>query len=243
MKKTALAIGVMLACANAWAVTPGTHWDYSGEAGPDNWAKLTPEFHSCSGQNQSPVNLDGFIEAQLKPLIVNYAAGASEVSNNGHTVQVAYEHGSTLTLDGKTFDLIQFHFHMPSENLIKGQSYPMEGHLVHADETGRLAVLAVMFKEGEKNAVLASLWNTPPAEGTKQPTPTRVNVRGMLPEDLDYYRFSGSLTTPPCSEGVRWLVLKQPIVASHEQIEALKRVIGHANNRPLQPLNSRVVLQ
>lgn len=243
MRKAALAIGVMIACANAWAVTPGTHWDYSGEAGPQNWAKLTPEFHSCAGQNQSPVNLDGFIEAELTPLKLDYTAGASEVVNNGHTVQVAYEPGSTLTLDGKQYQLIQFHFHMPSENQIKGHSYPLEGHLVHSDEMGHLVVLAVMFKEGKQNTVLASLWNTPPAEGAKQLLPQRVNIGDMLPADLDYYRFNGSLTTPPCSEGVRWLVLKQPIAASLAQIEALTKAVGHANNRPLQPVNARTILQ
>lgn len=243
MKKAALAVSVLLACANAWAVTPGTHWEYFGEAGPENWAKLTPEFHSCSGQNQSPVNLDGFIKAELAPLKLNYEAGASEAVNNGHTVQVGYEAGSSLTLDGKSFQLIQFHFHMPSENQIKGRSYPLEGHLVNSDEQGNLAVVAVMFEEGERNAMLASLWDTPPAEGHKQAVSPHRNIRDMLPADLDYYRFNGSLTTPPCSEGVRWLVLKQPVVASHEQIEALTKAVGHANNRPLQPLNARVVLQ
>lgn len=145
--------------------------------------------------------------------------------------------------DGKTFQLIQFHFHMPSENQIKGLSYPLEGHLVHSDEHGNLAVLAVMFREGERNATLASLWDTPPAEGQKQAVSPHLNIRDMLPADLDYYRFNGSLTTPPCSEGVRWLVLKQPIVASHTQIEALTKSVGHANNRPLQPLNARAILQ
>lgn len=243
MKKAVMAAGALTVCMNAWALTPGTHWEYFGAAGPENWAKLTPEFHSCSGQNQSPVNLDGFIEAELAPLKVDYAAGASEAANNGHTVQVSYEPGSTLELDGTSFQLIQFHFHMPSENQFKGRSYPLEGHLVHADEKGNLAVVAVMFEEGERNAMLANLWGTPPVEGQKQPISPRQNIRDILPADLDYYRFNGSLTTPPCSEGVRWLVLKQPVVASHEQIEALTKAVGHANNRPLQPLNARVVLQ
>lgn len=241
--KIAPSLATLLFCTHAFAVTPGTHWDYSGEAGPDNWAKLTPEFSACSGNNQSPVDLNGFIEAELAPLKLDYAAGASEAVNNGHTVQIAYQPGSTLTLDGNRFQLIQFHFHMPSENLIKGQSYPLEGHLVHADENGKLAVLAIMFKEGGENAVLASLWDTPPAEGTKQPVAAQTNIRDMLPADLDYYRFNGSLTTPPCSEGVRWLVLKQPVVASRAQIEALTEAVGHANNRPLQPINARVILQ
>ena len=164
MKKAVMAAGALTVCMNAWALTPGTHWEYFGAAGPENWAKLTPEFHSCSGQNQSPVNLDGFIEAELAPLKVDYAAGASEAANNGHTVQVSYEPGSTLELDGTSFQLIQFHFHMPSENQFKGRSYPLEGHLVHADEKGNLAVVAVMFEEGERNAMLANLWARRPSK-------------------------------------------------------------------------------
>ncbi len=243
MKRAALGLGVLLACAHAGAVTPGIHWDYSGEAGPENWAKLTPEFGACSGKNQTPIDIDGLVEADLAPLRLNYKAGTSEVVNTGYTVQVNYARGSQLALDGNEYELLQFHFHMPSENHIKGQSYPLEGHLVHADEKGNLAVIALMFKEGEQNAALARLWDTPPKAGETQPITAMTNVTELLPADLSYYRFSGSLTTPPCTEGVRWLVLKQPVVASKQQIEALKNAVGQANNRPLQPLNSRVVLQ
>ena len=243
MKRAALSLGVLLACAHAGAVTPGIHWDYSGEAGPENWAKLTPEFGACSGKNQTPIDIDGLVEADLAPLRLNYKAGTSEVVNTGYTVQVNYARGSQLALDGNEYELLQFHFHMPSENHIKGQSYPLEGHLVHTDEKGNLAVIALMFKEGEQNAALARLWDTPPKAGETQPITAMTNVTELLPADLSYYRFSGSLTTPPCTEGVRWLVLKQPVVASNQQIEALKNAVGHANNRPLQPLNSRVVLQ
>jgi carbonic anhydrase len=243
MKRAALGLGVLLACANAWAVTPDTHWDYSGEAGPENWAKLTPEFGACAGKNQAPVDLTGFVEADLAPLQLSYTAGASKVVNTGHTVQVIYEPGSHLTLNGRQYDLLQFHFHMPSENQIKGQSYPLEGHLVHADKNGNLAVIALMFKDGERNAALARFWNALPTAGQTQQITPIADVTELLPSSLDYYRFNGSLTTPPCTEGVRWLVLKQPVVASHEQIEALKKAVGHTNNRPLQPLNARIVLQ
>ena len=243
MKRAALSLGVLLACTHAGAVTPGIHWDYSGEAGPENWAKLTPEFGACSGKNQTPIDIDGLVEADLAPLRLNYKAGTSEVVNTGYTVQVNYARGSQLALDGNEYELLQFHFHMPSENHIKGQSYPLEGHLVHTDEKGNLAVIALMFKEGEQNAALARLWDTPPKAGETQPITAMTNVTELLPADLSYYRFSGSLTTPPCTEGVRWLVLKQPVVASKQQIEALKNAVGQANNRPLQPLNSRVVLQ
>lgn len=243
MKTAASSLGLLLACAQAWAVTPGTHWDYSGEAGPENWAKLTPEFGACAGKNQSPVDLSGFIEAELAPLQLSYAAGASGVVNNGHTVQVVYEPGSHLALDGNEYELLQFHFHAPSENQITGRSYPLEGHLVHADKNGNLAVIALMFEEGEPNAALARLWKAPPSAGQTQQIAPVADASELLPAELDYYRFSGSLTTPPCTEGVRWLVLKQPLVASREQIDALAKAVGHANNRPLQPLNSRVVLQ
>ena len=243
MKHTLPGLAALLVCANAWAVTPGTHWAYSGNAGPENWAKLTPEFGACQGKNQSPVDLSGFVEAELTPLRLSYAAGASKVVNNGHTVQVVYEPGSALHLDGNTYELLQFHFHAPSENRVEGKSYPLEGHLVHADKDGNLAVLALMCEEGAANAALSRLWDAPPTAGESRPIAPVANATELLPESLDYYRFSGSLTTPPCTEGVRWLVLKQPVIASGEQIDELKRAVGHANNRPLQPLNARVVLQ
>lgn len=243
MKRAISGLGILFACAQAWAITPGTHWSYSGETGPSNWAKLTPEFAACAGKNQTPVDLSGRVDAELRPLKLDYAAGASKAVNLGHTVQVVYEPGSHLTLEGKDYALLQFHFHAPSENYVDGHSFPLEGHLVHADDQGNLAVLALMFKAGEASPLLAKLWKKPPAQGVSQAITPAADVTALLPQDRAYYRFSGSLTTPPCTEGVRWLVLKQPVIASSEQIEALAEAVGHANNRPLQPLNSRVVLE
>jgi carbonic anhydrase len=220
------------------------HWSYSGEAGPENWAKLSPEFGACSGKNQTPINLTGFIEAELKPLKISYQPGGNEILNNGHTVQVNFGAGSSITLDGIQFELKQFHFHAPSENLIKGKSYPMEAHLVHADKDGNLAVVALMFKEGSENKVLKTIWPLIPLNaGEKTALSSPFAIARLLPSNKDYYRFNGSLTTPPCTEGVRWVVMKTPVSASQEQVEAFSHVMHHPNNRPVQAINARPVLK
>ncbi|MFM5429230.1 carbonic anhydrase [Aeromonas veronii] len=241
MRKSLL-VAALLLSPTAFAAT--THWEYSGEAGPAKWASLTPEYGQCAGSNQSPVNLTGMVEAKLAPLQFHYQTGGKTLVNNGHTIQVNYAPGSTLELDGMRFELKQFHFHAPSENLIEGKSYPLEGHLVHANDKGELAVVAVMFEPGRANAALGLAWQVLPAKageirGLKEP----VLAEQLLPAKRDYYRFSGSLTTPPCSEGVRWLLMKEPVQVSQAQIDAFKAVMHNPNNRPVQPLNGRLVLQ
>lgn len=220
------------------------HWGYAGAEGPEHWASLTPEFAACSGHNQSPVDIKGTIKSALAPLTLHYQTGATALVNNGHTIQVDYAPGSTLTLDGKAFTLKQFHFHAPSENLIQGRHYPLEAHLVHASEQGALLVLAVMFEVGAGNPLLTTAWRQIPTQSGTTATLTRpLDVRALLPRNLDYYRFNGSLTTPPCSEGVRWLVLKHPVTASQAQIDAFKAVMHHPNNRPAQSLGARTILE
>jgi carbonic anhydrase len=222
----------------------GTHWGYSGAIGPDKWTTLKPEFAACAGRNQSPINVAGTIEAQLKPVQFNYKAGGAEVVNNGHAIQVNYEAGSTITVDGIQFDLKQFHFHSPSENQIKGKTFPLEAHLVHADKDGNLPVVSVMFDEGKANPVVGAAWSQmPKSEGGKNALPTKAAAAGLLPADKDHYFYNGSLTTPPCSEGVRWIVMKKPMTVSKAQIETFKSTLGFANNRPVQPVNARPVLQ
>ena len=241
MKKSLLAVALLL-CPAAFAAT--VHWEYSGEAGPAKWASLTPEYGQCAGSNQSPVNLSGLVEAELAPLQFHYLPGGKTLVNNGHTVQVNYAPGSSLELDGMHFELKQFHFHAPSENLIEGRSYPLEGHLVHANAKGELAVVAVMFEPGQANPALSQAWQDLPTKaGELRQLKEAVSAEQLLPAQRDYYRFSGSLTTPPCSEGVRWLVMKQPVQVSQAQIDAFKAVMHHPNNRPVQPLNGRQVLQ
>lgn len=220
------------------------HWTYSGEAGAAHWGKLSPAFKACGlGRNQSPINLTGFIESDLKPLEMHYKAGGTKVINNSHTIQVSYKKGSSLKVGGHSYELKQFHFHAPSENRINGKSYAMEGHLVHADKAGNLAVVAIMFEEGAANPLLAQAWSAMPKKPGVKALAKAVSVAGILPKDRDYYRFNGSLTTPPCSEGVLWLVMKKPMTASKEQIEQFSHVMHHANNRPIQKLNARAVLQ
>jgi len=236
-------LSVVAACSGP--VLAQHHWGYSGEGAPANWHKLDPKFAVCaSGKNQSPIDLGGTIKAELAPLKIAYQAGSSEILNNGHTVQVNYAPGSSLVVDERTFELKQFHFHAPSENRINGKQFPLEGHLVHADKEGNLAVIAIMFEEGAANAVLANLWEKMPAKpGSKSALSSGPNAAQLLPVSREYYRFNGSLTTPPCSEGVRWLVMKSPVTASKAQVQQFSKTLGFANNRPIQPVNARPVLR
>ncbi|MEJ7139569.1 carbonic anhydrase [Amphibiibacter pelophylacis] len=230
--------------AGATAGKP-VHWGYSGHAGPEHWAEISPEFGSCNGKNQSPINLTRFVDAKLAPLNPVYQAGGQSIINNGHTVQINYAPGSFITVDGDRYELKQFHFHEPSENHIDGKAYPLEMHLVHADSKGNLAVIAVMFEEGAENPALDAFWNQlPMEEGPVQALKAPVNVATLLPTNPGYYRYNGSLTTPPCSEGVRWLVMKTPLTASKAQLAAFAHAMKDSpDNRPLQPLNARSVLR
>ena len=237
------AAALLTACANT---APSHHasWGYTGAGAPENWAKLSSDYGTCNGKNQSPINLTGFLKAEMAPLAPNYVAGGNEILNNGHTIQVNFTPGSQLEVDGTVFELKQFHLHAPSENQINGKTFPMENHLVHADKNGNLTVLAIMYEEGEENAALAKFWaQSPKKGGDKAALAAPVDAASLLPAQLDYYRFNGSLTTPPCSEGVRWLVLKQPVTASKAQIAAFTTLMGGHNNRPVQPVNARPVLQ
>lgn len=243
MNKTFVAVG-MLALAASVCSASQESWKYSGETGPEHWAALSPEFSACDGKNQSPVNLSGFIDAKLKPLAFSYQAVTSEILNNGHTIQLSSLPGNAITVDGTRFELKQLHFHAPSENLLNGKSFAMEAHLVHADKDGHLAVVAVMFDQGKPNAAIEKAWaQMPKAEGEHLALAAGISPLGVLPKKRGYYRFNGSLTTPPCSEGVRWLVMKQPMTASKEQIEEFTHVMHHPNNRPVQALNARAVLR
>jgi carbonic anhydrase len=243
LKKSIVFIYALLVSSSVYSENK-SHWGYSGHEGPENWAKLSSDNYACSGKNQSPVNLSGFTEADLLPIQFNYKQGGSETLNNGHTVQVNYAKGSSIKVDGQTFDLLQFHFHAPSENHINGHSYPLEAHLVHADKGGNLAVVAVMFEEGSANEGLKKAWSMMPKHtGDKHELSEAVGADDILPKNRDHYRFNGSLTTPPCSEGVRWLVMKNVVEASKEQIDAFSDVLHEPNNRPLQAINARIILK
>lgn len=243
MKK--LIFGASALLASQFAFASQTHWEYDGETGPQHWGTLHKDFEICGkGKNQSPINLTGFTQAQLTPLDIKYQSGGYEVINNGHTVQVNYAPGSELVLEGKSYELKQYHFHSPSENQIESKSYPMEMHLVHKAKDGALAVIAVMFEEGKENKALAQAWDKMAKKaGEKNALDKPVAAEGLLPSTREYYQFNGSLTTPPCSEGVHWFVMKNPVSASKAQLETFKQVMHHDNNRPVQAINARSVLQ
>ncbi|WP_128891177.1 carbonic anhydrase [Erythrobacter sp. HKB08] len=233
------------ACALAVAGTAmAADWSYEGATGPDNWGSLSPDYELCGkGLMQSPIDL---AEANARgdvSVFTAYAPGPLTILNNGHTVQANFAAGSKLTSGTMQFDLIQVHFHTPSEEVMHGEQYPMVAHFVHADSDGNLAVLGVLFEEGAANGELQKLVDAAPATKTAPRTVGGVTIdpNGMLPDDLDVYRFQGSLTTPPCSEGVNWHVAKDTVEASAEQLDAMRAIMGD-NARPVQPLNGRLLV-
>ncbi|MCX7759766.1 MAG: carbonic anhydrase family protein [Hydrogenothermaceae bacterium] len=220
------------------------HWSYEGETGPEHWADLAPENFWCKLKNQSPVDISNTVEGQNPKLEISYKKEEDyKIINNGHTLQVNVPPANFVSLNGKAYQLIQFHFHSPSEHTIKGKNYPMELHLVHKSDKGELLVIGVMIKEGPSNGILREIFNQAPVEEGEKELKLPFNIYSLLPKNRDYYLYSGSLTTPPCTEGVTWIVLKTPITASKDEIEKFRTIMKHPNNRPIQPLNSRFILK
>ena len=221
------------------------HWGYMGDVAPSHWSEVKKEFNMCSeGKQQSPINVVATKDTDLKALDLQYKTGSSTIINNGHTIQVNIADGSVLKLDGADYKLKQFHFHVPSENNINGEKYPLEAHFVHATDDGKLAVVAVMFEEGAENPVLAKAWKKIPSLKVGEEAKcglTADEVKAIMPENKDYYKFMGSLTTPPCSENVKWHVYKNAMTASKEQINAFFTTFSFPNNRPVQATNDRVI--
>lgn len=237
-----LGSGLVLALGAAAGQAP--HWGYEGAGGPDNWGKLSPKFAVCgTGKAQSPVDLARLGAHGTDMVETNYHSGPLTVLNNGHTVQANFAPGSTMTSGGHNYKLVQVHFHTPSEHEISGKHYPLVAHFVHADASGKLAVLGVLFKEGAANTELTKLIAAAPDH--KQAAYTvdgaSFDPNGLLPKSLKVFRYAGSLTTPPCSEGVNWNVAETPVTASAKQIAALHAIMGD-NARPVQPLNGRTLI-
>ena len=218
------------------------HWDYEGEGRPENWSKLDPKNTSCAtGQRQSPIDIRDGIKVDLEPINFNYRPSTFRIVNNGHTVQVEVG-DSSISLIGKSYELIQFHFHRPSEEKINGQRFEMVVHLVHRSYEGQLAVVAIMLERGSENPFIQTLWNNLPLEKNTpvQPPSAVIDLAALLPATRGYYTYMGSLTTPPCTEGVRWLVMKQPIQVSADQINIFSRLYKN-NARPTQPTAGRLI--
>lgn len=224
------------------ALSYPSHWSYNGENDPSHWGDLNSEFLTCkTGYYQSPINMVQTQISNLSNIEFNYKNTPLKISNNGHTIEVRYEPGSFIKIDGKRYELIQFHFHAPSEHTVDGKHYPLEAHLVHKSEDGKLAVVGVFMKEGNSNDFLETVWtHMPTQEGEKVVPGVIMNASVLPPDDKSYYNYIGSLTTPPCSEGVSWNVMKTPLEVSPEQIAKFTSIYS-GNSRPIQPLNRRIV--
>lgn len=239
-----LASTIMLLANDTATKTEKIHWGYTGHNSPDKWGSLSEKYRECgTGLNQSPINITHSIHSNLPPLSPSYGSASNYIVDNGHTVQVNMAHGSTVVIDDIIFELKQFHFHAPSENHIDGKAFPLEGHFVNLDKDGNIAVLAIMFEEGEENKELAKFWDTMPTKAGEIHTLELSKIaNALLPEDKHYYRFNGSLTTPPCTEGVRWFVFKETLTISKEQVAKFHEIMQGDNNRPIQPIDARVIV-
>jgi len=219
------------------------HWSYSGETGPSHWSELNPEFSACAkGKYESPIDIRGAQAADLPAIKFDYKPSVLKIINNGHTIQVNYAAGSSIDVGGTRYELLQFHFHRPSEEKINGKSFAMVAHLVHKNSAGKLAVVAVLLDKGGASELIDTLWKNIPKEKEKETVAANVTIDAakLLPENRGYYTFQGSLTTPPCSEGVTWFVLKTPLKIADGQIAAFGKIYS-MNARPVQPLNGRII--
>jgi carbonic anhydrase len=221
---------------------PVEHWSYDGETGPQRWGKINPAWAKChSGNRQSPIDIREGIQVELETVNFDYKPAAFNVVNNGHTVQVNFGAGNRISLTGRSYELMQFHFHHPAEETVGGRGFPMVAHLHHKDAEGRLAIVAVLIESGNPNPVVQTVWNNLPLEVNEPLVPTiTMDVSQLLPQRREYYTYMGSLTTPPCSEGVLWIVMKQPITLSPQQIAIFARLYP-MNARPVQATAGRLI--
>ncbi|QQE63663.1 carbonate dehydratase [Leptolyngbya sp. BL0902] len=241
---TALGLGAT-SLYQATARADGHQWSYGGDTGPDHWGELSPEFQVCGlGREQSPIDLNHAIPDDLSPLTLAYQPVPLKLLNNGHTIQVIIGGSNTLELDGKPYTLKQFHFHHPSEHTLAGAAFPMELHLVHTQADGSIVVLGVFIQAGAEHPALQAIWDAMPTHASEvlaMPN-TAINPSDLLPSGGHTFRYWGSLTTPPCSERVAWLVFQTPIEASRAQIEQFSTLFP-PNARPVQPRRRRALLE
>ncbi|MDC8784148.1 carbonic anhydrase [Roseateles koreensis] len=218
------------------------HWGYTGEGAPERWAALNPEYSTCAiGTRQSPIDIREGIRVDLEKIQFDYRPSSFSVLDNGHTVQVNVAPGNSLQIMGRRFELLQFHFHRPSEERINGRQFDMVAHLVHKDGDGKLAVVAVLLERGRDQPLIQTIWNNLPLEKNEAlPAQVSIDLNQLLPEDRAYYTYMGSLTTPPCSEGVLWMVMRQPVQLSLNQINIFSRLYP-MNARPIQSNSGRLI--
>jgi carbonic anhydrase len=220
----------------------GSHWSYEGATGPEKWGGLDPTDAACSiGRQQSPIDIAGSVSAREPPLNIRWSKRPDTIVNNGHTVQLGFAAGNTLHIGDHTYALKQLHFHHPSEHLVEGERFAMEAHFVHEASDG-LAVVGVLIRPGKRNAVFEKIVGTMPSEeGPAVPADPAIDPRRLLPDDLTYFRYEGSLTTPPCSETVNWIVLARPIHVDEADIARFGKLYP-MNARPTQLRDRRFIL-
>ena len=218
------------------------HWSYGGEGGPIRWADMSPEWAACGkGSRQSPIDIRSGIKVDLEPIGFDYKPTGFSIIDTGHTIQVNLGAGNHITVGGRMFELVQFHFHRPSEERINGRAYDMVAHLVHRDANGKLAVVAVLIERGAARKLVQTVWNNMPLEKNELVTPAgAMDMNDILPAKREYFTYMGSLTTPPCSEGVLWMVMKDPVTISQEQIDIFARLY-EMNARPIQATAERLI--
>ena len=239
----ALVISIGALVGSAGAKEEGAHWRYSGTAGPARWGDMKPEFATCkTGKRQSPIDIKNAAPADLPPITFAYRPAPLKIIDNGHTVQVNVPPGSSIGAGGKSYELVQFHFHKPSEEKVNGKAFDMVVHLVHKSPQGQLAVVGVLLEKGKDHPLVRTLWSNLPKVKEREVAvdATAIDPSGLLPADRRYYTFPGSLTTPPCTEGVTWYVLRTPVEISGPQIERFGKIYRR-NARPVQPLNDRAI--
>lgn len=221
-------------------------WSYADNTGPAHWGDLNAEYATCkNGKNQSPVDIKEARDVNLKPIKFDYEMLVpSRIVNDGRSVHVEMWSGGKIELDGTSFTLKQINFHTPSEHTVHGKHFPLEAQFVHQSEDNELAIIAILYVPGKPNSTISRLWEKLPVEQGKSERLGAYELKTIEIKDelKHYYYINGSLTTPPCTEGVRWIIMKQPYTVSRQQVEKLQQALGQPNNRPVQPLNARVIM-
>ena len=240
----ARSVGASEPAHSAGTATASPHWSYAGNTGAEHWGELQPDFKVCQlGLEQTPVDLGNAINGETGAIALNYKPLPLRILNNGHTIQVNADAGSFCTIGGAKYELLQFHFHHPSEHLLAGKPFDLECHFVHKSSAGNLAVVGVFVTPGARNAALQSIFDAmPKPDGPEPRVAGSSDPAGLLPKSPGYFRYMGSLTTPPCSEGLTWTVFREPIEASAEQIKQFAQLFPN-NARPVQSRNNRFIIQ
>ena len=237
MLKEIFKISMILAPIMSYAASDHAHWTYSGKNGPEEWVE---SFEGCNGNYQSPINLTSSNNLNNKKTDIIFHYDDYKVEDNTHTIQINDLQSRYITIGNKNYSLAQFHFHIPSEHTIDGKKYAMEIHFVHKDDKNKLAVLGVLIKEGKSNKFIENILASTDKSNKSKFSLEEHNIMDLLPENKAYYHYLGSLTTPPCTEGVNWYVFRNPIEASKEEIAKFQKMFK-SNARPVQNINDRKI--